>query len=145
MGNSRQEQSFTEEGMVTTTCSCHCGGKCIVRVHVKEGLITRIEAVDDEEPQLRPCVLGRAYRQRIYSPDRLRYPMRRAGVRGEGRFERITWDEALDRVASQLVRVKETYGPAAILLLTSGGDLGSLHQGTLVKRLLCMMGGCTET
>ncbi len=140
-----KEQSFSKEEVVTTTCSCHCGGRCIVKVHINDGVLTRIEADDDREPQLRPCMKGRAYRQRVYSPDRLRYPMRRVGARGEGRFERITWDEALDTVVTELRRVKETYGPAAILLLTGGADSGSLHQWALISRLLRMMGGCTRT
>ncbi len=143
MSTGSEEQLISIERVVTTTCSCHCGGKCIVKVHVKDGVITRIEAGDGEKPILRPCMRGRAYRQRVYSPDRLKFPMRRVGARGEGRFERITWDEALDTVARELRRVKETYGPEAILLLTGGGDSGSLHQGTLIDRLLCMMGGYT--
>ena len=47
-------------------------------------------------PQLRACVRGRAYLRRQYHPDRLLYPMKRVGKRGEGKFERISWDEALD-------------------------------------------------
>ena len=145
MNKSREEQSSSTERVVTTTCSCHCGGRCVVKVHVKDGVITRLEADDSVEPQLRGCVRGRAYRQRVYSPDRLRYPLRRTGARGEGKFERITWDEALDTVARELRRVKEAYGPAAVFLLVGGGDGSALHGGTLLDRLLCMMGGCTKT
>jgi anaerobic dimethyl sulfoxide reductase subunit A len=141
----KEEQLIGGEKVVTTTCSCHCGGKCIVKLHVSHGVITRIETDDLEEPQLRPCVRGRAYRQRVYSPDRLRVPMKRVGARGQGKFERITWDEALDTVARELRRINETYGPAAIFMLGGGGDLSSLHAWTLFNRLLCMMGGCTKS
>jgi anaerobic dimethyl sulfoxide reductase subunit A len=145
VGIRRKEQLTDEEKVVTTTCSCHCGGRCIVRVHVRDGVITRIETDDGEDPQLRACARGRAYRQRVYSPDRLKFPLRRAGVRGEGKFDRITWDEALDTVARELERVKATYGPAAILLEAGGGDVTAFHGGGLIERLLCMMGGCTRT
>src|SRR3990170_7205707 len=85
-----------EEKVIPTTCSQHCGGVCHLKVHVREGVITRIETDDGEEPQLRACLKGRAMRQRVYAPDRLKYPLRRTGKRGEGKFERISWDEALD-------------------------------------------------
>ncbi len=134
--------SYREEA-ITTTCSCHCGGRCVVKVHVQEGVIRRIEAADGE-PHLRPCVRGRAYRQRIYAPDRLRYPMRRSGARGEGKFTRISWDEALDTLAGELKRVKADYGPASILMLTGGGDSNALSNGRLVNALIFQMGGSTR-
>ena len=75
-------------------------------------------------------------RQRVYAPDRLKYPLKRAGERGKGKFERISWDEALDTVAKELIRVKETYGPSAVLYMSSGGDTGWLHGGGLFAKLL---------
>ena len=145
MDTTREEELVSGEEEMTMSCSCHCGGKCIVKVHVSDGVIRRIEADDSGEPQLRPCLRGRAYRQRIYSPDRLKFPLRRVGTRGEGKFERITWDEALDTVARELKRVKANYGPAAILMLTGGGDSNSLSTGTFVNTLIWKMGGSTRT
>ena len=133
-----------EEKIVMAAHCSHCGGTCLLKVHVKGGVITRIETDDGEEPQYRACARGRAYRQRIYAPDRIKYPLKRVGTRGEGRFERISWDEALDTVASELKRVKETYGPASILFEHSGGDLGRLQGRLPHHRLLCMTGGCSE-
>ncbi len=78
----------------------------MLKVHVEQGRIVRIETDTRGEPQLRACLRGRAYRQRVYSPDRLKYPMKRTGDRGEGEFERISWDEALDTVARELIRVR---------------------------------------
>jgi len=130
------------EKVVTTFCASHCGGSCLLKAHVKDGVITRIETDEGEEPQLRACLKGRAYRQRIYSTDRLKYPLRRVAARGKDKFERISWDEALDTVAKELRRVKETYGPAAILHLSSGGDMAVLHDSPArVGRLLSLMGG----
>jgi len=69
--------------------------------------------------------------------------MKRTGERGEGKFERISWDEALDTIASELKRVKERYGNESILSLTFGGSNARLHGGRSIHRLLNMFGGCT--
>ena len=121
------EKETKGEVVIPTVCASHCGGTCLLRVHVKDGVITRVETDDGREPQLRACVRGRALRQRVYAPDRLLYPMKRVGERGEGKFERISWDEALDTVATELKRVRETCGPESILFLSMAGDLGTLH------------------
>ncbi|MEE8619287.1 MAG: molybdopterin-dependent oxidoreductase, partial [Dehalococcoidales bacterium] len=81
------------------------------------------------------------YRQRVYAPDRLKYPMKRVGERGKGEFERISWDEALGTVASEIKRVKESYGPSAILYFSSVGDVTLLHNAGLMERLLTKAGG----
>lgn len=134
----------SKEKVEATACASHCGGSCLMKVHVKDGLITRIETDDGEEPQLRCCLRGRAYRQRVYAPDRLKYPLKRVGPRGKGEFERVSWNEALDIVASELKRVKDTYGNSAILLRTGGGDNTLVHGGgKIMKRLLTMFGGYT--
>src|SRR5437867_3253923 len=78
-------------------------------------------------------------------PDRLRHPLRRKGPRGAGEFERIAWDEALDEVARQMRRVRDTYGPAAILDCSRTGSLSMLHNARVTaQRLLHRFGGCTE-
>lgn len=133
----------SNEKVIKTTCASHCGGTCVLKVHVRGGVITRIETDDGEEPQLRACLKGRAYRQRVYAPDRLTYPMKRVGARGEGRFRRITWDEALDTVAGELMRVRDTYGPEAILFLWHPGDMCQIHNPKRIYNLLCAAGGCT--
>jgi anaerobic dimethyl sulfoxide reductase subunit A len=137
------KKKVNKEVVVPTMCASHCGGNCLLRVHVKDGVITRVETDDGEEPQLRACQRGRALRQRVYAPNRLLYPMKRVGERGKGEFERISWDEALDIVATELRRVRETYGPQSILYLWLGGDLGLLHTPFPIGRLLAMAGGFT--
>ncbi|MEI6126000.1 MAG: molybdopterin-dependent oxidoreductase, partial [Pseudomonadota bacterium] len=132
------------EKVVLTTCPHDCGGRCVVKAHVLDGVITRIETDDGEEPQLRACARGRAYRRRVYAPDRLKYPLKRVGSRGEGKFERISWDEALDTVAGELQRIKETYGNESILYIAYSGNTGTfLHSQLAVFRLLTMFGGFT--
>jgi anaerobic dimethyl sulfoxide reductase subunit A len=135
----------SEEQVIYTGCNQHCGGSCVLRVHVKDGVITRIETDDGEEPQVRACMKGRAQRQRVYAPDRITHPLKRVGERGEGKFERITWDEALETVAGDIRRIRDTYGPASILFLVSAGDICAINMGLPIYRCLSMAGGCSLT
>jgi anaerobic dimethyl sulfoxide reductase subunit A len=130
--------------IVRATSAFDCGGRCPLRLHVQDNVIVRVEGDDAEEPeQLRTCLRCRAYRQYIHHPERLMYPQKRVGPRGAGQFARISWDEALDTLAAQLTRVKQTYGNGAILLMTGGGYLASLHRGGgAAQRLLNQFGGC---
>lgn len=130
-----------KEEVIPTTCASHCGGSCVLKAHVKEGLITKIETDDGEEPQARACWRGRAYRQRVYAPDRLKFPMRRIGERGEGKFQRISWDEALDTIVNELLRVRDTYGPASILYIWGAGDICQINNLRQLHKLLCRSGG----
>lgn len=79
-----------------SACLVNCGSRCPLKVIVKDDRIVRIEpedAKDDAvfgEHQIRPCLRGRSSRWRVYSPDRIKYPMKRVGKRGEGKFKRIS-------------------------------------------------------
>jgi len=137
------KEAMNSERIVKTACSSHCGGECVLRVHLEDGVIARIESDDGPEPQLRACLRCRAYRQRVYDPERLRFPMRRIGERGQGKFERITWDEALDTVVGELNRVRDTHGPAAVFSAGGGGDAQALHSYRHIQELLAMTGGYT--
>lgn len=135
-----------ESGDITVIPSsdCHdCGGRCVLKLHVKNGVVIRVETDDGEEPQLRACARGRAYRKRVYDPNRLKHPMKRVGARGEGKFRPISWGEALDTVAGELIRVKENYGPSSILYTGYGGERGLFHCTYLLMRLFNMFGGFT--
>lgn len=68
-------------------------------------------------------------RRRVYNPDRLKYPMKRVGKRGEGKFEQISWEEALDTIASNMQRLIKEYGNESIYLNYGTGTLG----GTLTR------------
>ncbi|MBW2283311.1 MAG: molybdopterin-dependent oxidoreductase [Deltaproteobacteria bacterium] len=129
--------------IVRTTSTFDCGGRCPLKVHVKDNRIIRVDGDEATGPdQLRTCLRCRAMRQYVHHPERLMYPQKRVGERGEGRFERISWDEALDTLAGQLKRVKETYGNSGIFLATGGGYLASLHNpGLAATRLLNQFGG----
>ncbi len=134
----------SETQIIRTTSSFDCGGRCPLRVHVKDGVIQRIEGDDcpDTDKQLRACWRGRAYRHWVHHPDRLKYPMKLVGERGSGEYERISWDEALDTIVGQLKRVKETYGNNAIFF-AGGGHLGALHTSASLTKALSQFGGFT--
>ena len=136
------------ERVVTSTCGHNCGGRCVVNAHVNDGVITKISTDarrwDPDHPPLPACARGVGQIERTYHPDRLKYPMRRTGPRGSGQYERISWDEALDEVAAQLLRVRETYGNAAILDGSRSGSLSLLHGRGPALRFLNMFGGYTN-
>jgi anaerobic dimethyl sulfoxide reductase subunit A len=144
MNNTRIERTGDEVNIVRTTSTFDCGGRCPLKLHVKGNTILRIEGDDIAEPeQLRTCLRCRAFRQYVHHPQRLMYPQKRTGERGEGKFERISWDEALSMLAGQLNRVKETYGNEGIFLATGGGYLAGLHNGGFAaQRLMNQFGGC---
>jgi len=141
-----QDELHEEERIkiVRTTSAFDCGGRCPLRVHVEDGKITRIETDDYEvkEEQLRACLRCRALRQYIYHPNRLKYPLKRDGPKGSGKFKRISWDEALTEVADKLKEVKEKYGNSSIFLATGGGYQAAFHDGMLsMMRLFTQFGG----
>ncbi|NMM22539.1 MAG: molybdopterin-dependent oxidoreductase [Phycicoccus sp.] len=132
-----------------SACIVNCGSRCPLRLEVNQGQITRIlpdNTGDDElySRQIRACVRGRAMRQRIYNPDRLKTPLRRkAGTkRGAGEWEAIPWDEAFDLFAEKLTHTIETYGNEAIYRQYGSGTWnGLLSTSGGWRRLLNMMGG----
>ena len=102
-------KNANEEQIVRTICDSHCGGTCEMKVYVSRGRVVRIESGDEGEISHRMCARGRAYRQRVYSPERLLYPLKRNGKRGAGEFTRVSWDEALETVAGEMKRVRDIY------------------------------------
>ena len=132
--------------IVRAGCPGHnCGGRCLLKLHIKDGVVIRIETDDRPndtlaDPQLRACIRGRAYRRRQYHPDRLKYPMRRIGKRGEGKFEPISWNEALDLLAGEIKRVREKYGNSAILVPYGTGSYNQINGRQTAARLMNLIG-----
>ena len=122
--------------IVRSVCqSCHC--ECGVLVHVKDGKVTQIKG-DPEHPMNRgfTCVKGRAQPQVLYHPDRVKYPMRRVGERGSGKWERITWDEALNEIAEKLTALKEKYGPESFSAIHGTGPRPTHYSTALLAYAL---------
>lgn len=131
------------EEIYSTICHNNCTGECVLKVHVWDGQVIRIEPDSSKGFLYIPCARGLSHRQWAYSPDRLKYPMKRVGERGEGKFERISWDEALDAIAKQFKGVRDIYGPESLLLISGGGDHGRLHNTKLMHELFSLAGGYT--
>ncbi|MFX1531362.1 MAG: molybdopterin-dependent oxidoreductase [Promethearchaeota archaeon] len=144
MSENNIEEEESNIKIINTGCCHDCGGRCTLKAHVKDGKIIRFETDNGEEPQLRACLRGRAYRQKIYHPDRLKYPMRRIGERGKGKFEKISWDEALNIVANKMKEIKERYGNSSILFVPGAGNQGMLHGVTPSGLMLNQFGGYTR-
>src|SRR5213080_4207642 len=128
------------ESVVTSTCGHNCGGRCVVNAHVRDGRIVKISTDPrkwtPEVPPLHACVRGFGQVERVYHPDRLQRPLRRSGPRGSGSFEPVSWDEALDAIAREMLRIRDTYGNAAILDASRSGSLSMLHGRAVAQRFL---------
>jgi len=136
--------SSSKHKVVTTSCYYDCGGRCLLKVHVENGRITRIDTDEAHKPPLKACPRGQAQKDVVYAEDRLKQPLRRMGERGSGKFKIISWDEALDTIATELKRVKDRYGPAAIFLMDHFGSVSPLHGAKKApRRFFSMFGGCT--
>lgn len=127
-------------------CSVNCEGRCALRLHVQDDEVVWVESDNtgnDEygNHQIRACLRGRSIRRWINHPDRLSYPMKRTGKRGEGKFEQISWDEAYDLIAENYQRILDEYGPEAIWNhYASGVNAGNI--GSFLTRFINMNGGC---
>jgi len=127
-----------------TACVINCGQRCPLRAYTKNGTVIRIETDNTVKDgcrvrQLRACLKGRDMRERLYSPDRLKYPMKRVGARGEGKFERISWDEAIQTIADKIRYTIDTYGNDSIYVNYATGMYSAT--GRSVERLLNCVGG----
>ena len=134
-----------EERVIETTGLNNCGGRCLLRAHVRGGKIIRMSTETAAEAggvvPLTACPKGLHCHETFLGADRLLYPMRRVGERGEGRFERISWDEALDTVASEWRRIRDKYGVGSCYVNYSTGMSGLLDGVGMVRRLLALDGG----
>ena len=108
-----------------TVCPHDCPDTCSISATVEEGRVTACDG-DPDHPFTQGFLCHKVHRypERIYSPDRILHPLRRVGKKGEGRFVRITWDEALDEVAGRLTAIATTWGSEAILPYSYGGNMG---------------------
>ncbi len=115
-------------------CAVNCGSRCPLRVVVKDGRIQWIET-DNEgsdeygQHQVRACLRGRSNRYRIYNPNRITYPLKRVGKRGEGNFRRISWEEAYKEISDKMKDLKQEYGNGCFYINYGTGSLG----GTLSR------------
>jgi len=109
-----RDKADYEEKVIRTACHL-CHGGCILLAYVKDGKLIKIEG-DPHGPLNQGSVCDRcnAAIQYVYSPYRIQYPMKRTGERGEGKWQRISWNQAFDTIAKKLLAIKEEFGGHAI-------------------------------
>ena len=136
---------MSEETIIHTTCLNNCGGRCLLHAHVRDGEIVRITtdtpAAAGESVPLTACAKGLNCHKTFLNGDRILTPMKRVGERGEGKFIPISWDEAVNTVAWEWTRIRDTYGPASRYVNYATGTSGLLDATRMAKRLLALDGG----
>lgn len=137
-------------------CPHDCPDTCSMQFHVKDGELLSVSGNPDH-PMTRGglCVKLKDYEKRHYHPNRLLYPMKRAGPKGSNQFERISWDEALDTIVDRWQALINDVGPRAILPVSYLGNQGLVHGlnggdaffnrmgATVCERTFCGEGSCT--
>lgn len=122
-------------------CPLDCPDTCALLVTVENGRVTRLRG-DPDHPVTRGFICEKVarYTDRQNSPARVLYPQRRAGRKGEGRFERISWEEALEEIARRLKTILERYGSEAVLPYSYAGTMGLVHGASMDRRFFHRLG-----
>jgi anaerobic dimethyl sulfoxide reductase subunit A len=143
-----EELAQKEGKWITAACWHNCGGRCLNKAYVVDGVVVRQKSDDThadtpDHPQQRGCSRGRSQRHQVFGADRIKYPMKRKNwapgggkreLRGKDEWVRISWDEALDIVSSEIQRIKEKYGNNSIFVTG----------GTEMPRVFGLIGGSTS-
>ena len=124
-----------------SVCALDCPDACSVLVHVENGRATKLRG-NPAHPVTRGFLCGKVaqYLDREYSPDRLLYPQKRIGAKGEGKFTRISWDEALDTIAERLSKIAKNHGSESILPYSYAGTMGLLNGAGMDRRFFHRLG-----
>lgn len=135
---------MAESKVIRTVCdpNCHANPRCGIAAHVENGRITKIEPGSFPLPEYdrRVCAMGMARLEQQYHKDRLLYPLRRVGERGQGQWRRISWDAAYGFLAARLRRAAERYGSRSLAFFTGSGAAGVLTKGS-AQRFAAAIGG----
>jgi anaerobic selenocysteine-containing dehydrogenase len=126
---------------VRGACPHDCPDTCAMITTVEDGRAVRIEG-DPDHPVTQGflCAKVNRYLERTYHADRLKYPLRRVGPKGAGKFERVSWDEALADIATRLRGVIEAHGAQAILPYSYAGTMGYLQGESMDRRFFHTLG-----
>lgn len=133
--------SVPADGLVRGACGHDCPDTCAWIVTRRDGRAERLVG-DPGHPFTRGtlCAKVNHYLERVYHPDRLLFPLKRVGAKGEARFARVTWDEALADIAARLREIAAESGAESILPFSSAGVQGVVQQASLDARLFGSMG-----
>jgi molybdopterin-containing oxidoreductase family molybdopterin binding subunit len=117
-----------KEQVFNDVCSPNCWQGCYLKAHVRNGRLTKTAMNPFPETRYnRICLRGLSHAQWVYHPARLKFPMKRVGPRGSGKWRRITWDQAATEIASGISRIQSTYGKGAFAIFTGSGNYGAVN------------------
>ncbi len=130
------------DAVVRGACPHDCPDTCALLTTVRDGIAVKVAGAPDHGPTGGAlCTKVAHYPERVYHPERLLHPMRRVGPKGPGaRFERISWDQALDETAARLRAIAGEWGPEAILPYSYAGTMGLLQYGSMDRRFFHRLG-----
>lgn len=145
--NVEAAKKTSKEQIFSGACRGNCTGGCFLNIHVRDGKVVRTSMREMPNPDYnRICVKGLTHVQRIYNKDRLKYPMKRVGKRGEGKWERISWNEAITTIADKWKEYEKEYGKESFAIYWGSGNYGTLcgqGLGNPTNRLLNVT-GCSQ-
>lgn len=127
--NALMDQRAPGPRVVQTVCSHDCPDACAVQVTIDQGRAVQFRG-DPRHPVTRGFLCGKvnSYQEVVHSTDRILHPLRRTGAKGEGRFEPISWEDALELTAERLRQVQAARGGEGIALYYYGGTMGYVHR-----------------
>jgi anaerobic selenocysteine-containing dehydrogenase len=130
-----------KDGIFPSVCSLDCPDQCGLLVHKKDGKIIKVEG-DPHHPVTEGniCNKVRHVTERLYDPNRLSYPLKRVGPKGQGHFERITWEEATEIITTNWKQLIEKYGSESILPYSFYGNMGRLNAEGMDRRFFHRLG-----
>lgn len=130
-----------DNGVFPAVCPLDCPDTCGLLIHKKEGKIVKVEG-NPEHPVTRGAICNkvRHMAERVHHPERLLYPMKRTGRKGEGKFERISWEEAIGEIADRFRKLSGEFGPESILPYSFYGNMGILSVEGMDRRFFNALG-----
>jgi anaerobic selenocysteine-containing dehydrogenase len=132
-GNNAASANSDEKTFVGM-CRGNCMGGCALDITVRDGKVVKVMPANMPNPvHTRCCLKGLTHTQRIYDNNRLKHPMKRVGKRGEGQWEQITWEEAIDTIASTWKRLQAQYGKSTVAFHHVGATSGELAYSAPVR------------
>ncbi|TVO51616.1 molybdopterin-containing oxidoreductase family protein [Denitromonas halophila] len=130
----------SESRIVRAACPHDCPDTCAMHITVEDGRAVKVRGAEDHPfTHGALCTKVAHYLDRVYSPDRLTHPMKRIGKKGEGRFERISWDEALDTIATRFAEIAAD-DPRGILPYSYAGTMGLVQSSGMDRRFFHRLG-----
>jgi molybdopterin-containing oxidoreductase family molybdopterin binding subunit len=116
-----------KEQVFHVVCSQNCWQTCFQKAHVRDGRLVKTAMNPFPETRYnRICLRGLSHAQWVYHPARLKFPMKRVGPRGSGKWRRITWDEAVDTIATSMTSIRDRYGSKAFAIYAGSGSYASV-------------------